>query len=143
MATAYIPSITSYNAKDCSVLIAEGGTTWAVTGMGEDMVSIEKEEALAENVVGAQGDIVSSVINNGIYNVTITVQVTSPVFGKLFALKDSTDFFGVSIINKALKFEFSGTQARVLELPEIAFGAQAEDVEFTFCVYDGKYTITE
>ena len=43
-----------YNAKDTSVVV--DGVH--ITSLGEDMISIEKEEALAENVVGAQGDVV-------------------------------------------------------------------------------------
>lgn len=140
MAREYNPYVKSYNAKDCDVMITSNGRTWYVTGLGEDMISIEKEEALAENAVGAQGDVVSSVINNGIYNVAVTVQATSPQFGDLFALKD-VDFFGISIIHTGLGVKFTGTKARILELPELALGAQAEDTEFSICVYDGQYTI--
>lgn len=142
MAREHIPYVKSYNAKDCEVLITANGSTWFVTGLGEDMISIEKEEALAENAVGAQGDVVSSVINNGIYNVTITVQATSPQFDNLFALKD-VDFFGITINHTGLGIEFTGTKARILELPELALGAQAEDTEFAICVYDGQYTIAK
>ena len=128
-----MPNITSYNAKSCSVTV----DTFNVTGLGEDMISIEKEEALAENVVGAQGDIVRSEINNSIYNITITVQITCPQLKLLLALKNRTDFFPVWINNYDLGIKAGGSKAKILEMPEIALGATAEDVEITFCVYDG------
>lgn len=129
-------NVTSYNAKDCSVIV---GNVY-VTGLGEDMISIEKEEALAENVVGAQGDIVRSEINNPIYNITVTVQITSPQLKHLINLKNSADFFPVWVVNKALGLRAGGSKSKILEMPEIALGATAEDVEITFCVYDGDIT---
>lgn len=131
-----MPNITSYNAKSCSVVVDD----FNVTGLGEDMISIEKEEALAENVVGAQGDIVRSEINNSIYNITVTVQITCPQLRQLIALKNSVDFFPVWITNYDLGLKAGGSKAKILEMPEIALGATAEDVEITFCVYDGDIT---
>lgn len=131
-------ALTRYNAKDCSIVV--GGVY--ITGLGEDMVSIEKEEALAENVVGAQGDVVRSEINNPLYNITVTVQVTSPQFNYLLSLKDAKEAFSLWVINKPLKLRAGGTQALITELPELSLGAEAEDVEFTFTVYDGA-VITE
>lgn len=130
-------NITSYNAKDCSVIV--NGVY--ITGLGEDMVSIEKEEAFAENAVGAQGDIVRSEINNSIINITVTVQITSPQFSHLLSLRNSVDFFPVEVINKALNIRAGGSQAKILEMPEISLGQTAEDVEITFCVYDGEINI--
>lgn len=80
-----------YNAKDTSVVV--DGVH--ITSLGEDMISIEKEEALAENVVGAQGDVVRSEINNSIYNITITVQATSPQREFLMSLKNRTEPFPI------------------------------------------------
>lgn len=136
MANEYKPYVEQYNAKDCVVMV-DGEY---ITGLGEDMISIEKEEALAENSVGAQGDIVRSVINNGIYNVTLTVQSKSPKIGTLWALSKTTEFFPISISNKSLGMSFEGTKAQFMELPEYSMGATAEDLEFTICVYDGQYT---
>ena len=127
-----------YNAKDTSIVV--DGVH--ITGLGEDMWSFEKEEALAENVVGAQGDIVRSEINNSIYNATITVQATSPQVNFLFGLKNRTEPFPLWMINKALGRREGGTMAMMSELPEDALGAEAEDLEFTFVVYDGDI-ITE
>lgn len=128
-----------YNAKETSVLV--DGVF--ITALGEDMISIEKEEALAENTVGAQGDIVRNEINNSIYNVTITVQPTSPQFSFLLSLKDRTETFPLWITNKKLGIRAGGSQAMVSELPEIALGAEAEDVEFSFTVYDGNIETTK
>lgn len=130
-------NVTNYNAKDCSVIV----NNVYITGLGEDMISIEKEEALAENVVGAQGDIVRSEINNSIYNITVTVQITSPQFKHLINLKNSKDFFPVWVVNKGLGVRAGGSKSKILEMPEIALGATAEDVEITFCVYDGDITV--
>lgn len=129
--------ISTYNAKDCSVIVNDV----YITGLGEDMISIEKEEALAENVVGAQGDIVRSEINNSIYNISVTVQITSPQFKHLINLKNSADFFPVWVVNKALGVRAGGSKSKIVEMPEIALGATAEDVEITFCVYDGDITV--
>lgn len=131
-------NLTRYNAKDCAIVV--DGVY--ITGLGEDMVSIEKEEALAENVVGAQGDVVRSEINNSIYNITITVQATSPQLPYLLSLKNRTEAFPLWIINKPLKIRAGGTLCNITEMPELALGATAEDCEITFTAYDGDI-ITE
>lgn len=129
--------LTRYNAKDCSVTVGDV----YITQLGEDMVSIEKEEALAENVVGAQGDVVRSEINNSIHNITVTVQITSPQLSYLIGLKDAEEAFPVWVYNKALGIKAGGSKAFISEMPEIALGAEAEDVEVTFTVYDGEISV--
>lgn len=126
-----------YNAKD-TVITVDG---LVITGLGEDMWSFEKEEALAENVVGAQGDVVRSEINNSIYNATITVQATSPAVSHLMSLKDRTEPFPIWMINKALGRKEGGAMAMMTEFPADSLGASAEDLEFSFTVYDGSVTI--
>lgn len=125
--------IARYNAKDTSVVVNDV----YITGLGEDMISVEKEEDLASNKVGAQGDIVRSEINNTIYTITVTVQSTSPQLGYLLNLKDSIDFFPLWVINKSLGVRAGGAKAMVSSIPEIALGAEAEDIEVAFTVYDG------
>ena len=125
--------ISRYNAKDTSVVANDV----YITGLGEDMISVEKEEDLASNKVGAQGDIVRSEINNTIYTITVTVQSTSPQLGYLLNLKDSTDFFPLWVINKSLGVRAGGAKAMVSSSPEISLGAEAEDIEVAFTVYDG------
>lgn len=134
-----MPNITRYNAKDCSIVV--DGTY--ITGLGEDMLSWEKEEAYFEPVVGAQGDIVKSEINNSIHNLTITVQITSPQLPYLLALRERTDPFPIYVINKSLGIRVGGEMANIMEMPEIALGASAEDIEITFCVFDGAITNEE
>ena len=125
--------VTRYNAKDCTVQV--NGVY--ITGLGEDMISWEKEESYFEPVVGAQGDIIKSEINNGIHNLTLTVQPTSPQRSMLMSLMGQSEPFSVWVINKALGIRLGGTMANIMEAPEISLGAEAEDMEFTFCVFDG------
>ena len=126
-------NITRYNAKDCTVTVGNV----IITGLGEDMVSFGKEEAYFENVVGAQGDIVKSEINNDIHTLTITVQPTCPQLPFLLGLLNSKENTSVWVINKSLGMRFGGSQAAIQEMPEVALGAEAEDMEFTFTVFDG------
>ena len=125
--------ISRYNAKDTSVVVNDV----YITALGEDMISVEKEEDLASTKVGAQGDIVRSEINNTIYTITVTVQSTSPQLGYLLNLKDSTDFFPLWVINKPLGIRAGGAKAMVSSIPEVVLGAEAEDIEVAFTVYDG------
>ena len=127
-------NVTRYNAKDTSVVV--GGVY--ITGLGEDMVSIEKEEAFAEASVGAQGDVVRSEINNPIWNIHITIQATSPQRKYLLSLKDRAEPIDIWVINKALGIKAGGTQGYITEMPEISLGAEAEDIEIGLSVYDGN-----
>lgn len=125
--------VTSYNAKDCTIQVGE----IFITQVGEDMVNFEKEEAYFEPVVGAMGDVVRSEINNSIHKLTITIQPTSPQKNYLMSLAGQRDTFPIWVTNKVLGERFGGTMASVQEMPEISRGAEAEDMEFTFCVFDG------
>ncbi len=126
-------NITRYNAKDCTVII--DGTY--ITGLGEDMVSWEKEEAFFEPKVGAQGDIVKSEINNTIHTLTITVQPTSPQLPFLLQLKNRTESFPAWVVNKSLGLRLGGSQANISELPELSLGSEADDIEIAITVFDG------
>lgn len=129
--------LTRYNAKDTVITVKDVH----ITGLGESMWNFEKSEALAEDSVGAQGDVVRSEINNPIYTATITVQRTSPQFNFLKKLKDETEPFSIWCENASLGLTEGGKQALVSELPASSLGASAEDVEFAFTVYDGESTI--
>lgn len=126
--------LTRYNAKDCTVMV--DGTF--ITGLGEDMISWEKDEAYFETSVGAQGDIVKNEINNDIHTLSVTVQQTSPQYGFLIELAKRSDAFPVWVSNKVMGITVGGTMANVAEAPEIALGASAEDATFTFTVFDGE-----
>ena len=93
-----MPKVATYDAKDTSIIV--DGVH--ITGLGENMWSFEKVEALAENVVGAQGDVVRSKINDPIYKATIGVQPTSPQYNYLRDLENRTEPFPVWMVNKKL-----------------------------------------
>lgn len=123
-----------YNAKDTTIIV---DNTY-ITGLGEDMWNFEKAEDLAEDRVGAQGDVVRNEINNPLYNATITVQRTSPQYNFLRSLAKRTEPFPIWMINKALGTKEGGSKALCTSVPPSALGASAEDVEFGFTVYDGE-----
>lgn len=125
--------VTRYNANDCTITV--NGVY--ITQLGEDMVSFSKEEAYFEPIVGAQGDIVKSEINNSIHTLTITIQSTSPQKEMLLGLLGTQENFPVWVTNKTLGERFGGSMAAIQEAPEISRGAEAEDMEFTICVFDG------
>ena len=125
-------NIATYDAKDTSIIV---DNTY-ITGLGEDMVSAEKDEDFFATSVGAQGDVVKSQINNSLGTVTVYVQPTSPQKAFLMGLAKRTDPFPLWAVNKKLGERFGGTAANLLSFPEIARGAEAEDMEFVFQVFD-------
>lgn len=125
-------NITRYNAKDCTVMV----NNIAITGLGEDMVAGEKDEDFIEPSVGAQGDIVACEVNNSLGTVTISVQPTSPQKSMLFGLAGSSEFVPLWVTNKELNERFGGSKAKLKNYPEMSRGAEAEDMEFEFQVYD-------
>lgn len=124
--------IAQYDAKDTSIVI---DNTY-ITGLGEDMISAEKDEDFFTTSVGAQGDVVTSEINNTLGTITVYVQPTSPQKAFLMGLAKRKEPFSIWAVNKKLGERFGGTAARLLTFPEIARGAEAEDMEFVFQVFD-------
>ena len=124
--------LTRYNAKDCTIVV----DNVFITGLGEDMVTGEKDEDYFEPIVGAQGDVIKSENNNDLGQVTITVQPTSPQKSFLLGLAKRTDAFPLWVTNKALGERFGGSQANLLTAPSFERGASAEDMEFVFQVFD-------
>lgn len=124
--------IANYDAKDTSIIV--DGTY--ITGLGEDMVSIEKDEDFFNTSVGAQGDVVKCVINNTLGTMTIYVQPTSPQKDFLLKLANRANPFSVWAVNKKLNERIGGTNANLLNYPEFSRGAEAEDMEFTFKIFD-------
>lgn len=121
-----------YNAKDTSIIV---DNTY-ITGLGEDMITAEKDEDFFETSVGAQGDVVASEINNPLGTVTIYVQPTSPQKQFLLGLAKRTEPFPLWCVNKKLGERCGGTMARLKTFPEFARGASSEDMEFVFQVFD-------
>lgn len=130
-------NFSKYNAKD--VVITVDGVH--ITGLGENMWNFEKNEALAENSVGAQGDVCRTEKNDPLHKAIVTVQRTSPQYNFLASLKDRTEPFPVWCNNKALGIKEGGSMALVDEKPASSFGATADDAEFAFTVYDGETII--
>lgn len=125
-------SVYTYDAKDTSVVV--DGTY--ITGLGEDMISVEKEEDFFTPSVGAQGDIVKSQINNSLGTMTITIQPTSPQKSYLISLAKRTEPFPLWAVNKKLGERIGGTMANLKTMPEFSRGAEAEDMELEFQIFD-------
>lgn len=123
---------TSYNAKDCTVTV--DGVF--ITGLGEDMVSFEKDEEMFSTAVGAQGDVVMSEINNPLATITLTVQATSPQKGYLLDLARAGTVFPIWVINRSIGERFGGTKARIKNYPSLEHGQEAADREFEIQVFD-------
>lgn len=124
--------VTTYDAKDTTIVV--DGVY--ITGLGEDMVSGEKEEDLFSSSVGAQGDVVKNVTNNPLGKVTITVQATSPQKKFLMGLAKRTEPFPLWCVNKKLDERMGGTMANLVTFPGVSHGVEAGDMEFVFTVFD-------
>ena len=127
--------ITKYNAKDCVITV--GGVY--ITGLGEDMVSGEKDEDNVNAVVGAQGDVVVNEINNDLGTITLTVQGTSPQLPYLKRLAKTKEMVDVWVNNKSIGEKFGGSKAIVKKTPSLEHGAELADREIEFLVLD--YTV--
>lgn len=125
-------NVSTYDAKNTSIIV----DNVYITGLGEDMFSAEKDEDFQSESVGAQGDVVRSVINNTLGTMTIYLQPTSPEKKFLMGLAKRTAPFPIWAVNKKLDERIGGTMANLLSMPEIARGAESEDMEFVFRVYD-------
>lgn len=127
--------VTSYDAKDTTVIVDD----IYITGLGEDMISGEKDEDFSSESVGAQGDVIENVINNPLGTVNITIQPTSPQRKYLDSLAKRKEPFPLWCINKKLDERFGGQKAKLKKYPSIERGAEAGDMEYQFKVYD--YTV--
>lgn len=107
-------NVTVYDAKDTSVIV---NNTY-ITGLGEDMISIEKDEDFFSTSVGAQGDVVKSQTNNTLGTVTVYVQPTSPQKHFLMGLAKLSDPFPLWCVNKKLGERSGGTMASLKSFPE-------------------------
>ena len=125
-------NINNYNAKDCVITV--GGVY--ITGLGEDMVSGEKDEDNVNPVVGAQGDVVVNEVNNDLGTITLTVQGTSPQKGYLLELANSKKVVDLWVNNKSIGEKMGGTKAMIKKTPALEQGAELADREFEFTVFD-------
>lgn len=124
-----------YNAKDCTV-VADGVF---ITGLGETMVTGEKDEDSFSTAVGAQGDVVENEINNPLGSIKVTVQATSPQKGMLLDLANSGAHFSLWVTNKSIGEQFGGTDCRIKKTPSLEHAAEAGDREFELQAFD--YTV--
>ena len=124
--------MTVYNAKDCVVTVK--GVY--ITGLGEDMVTGEKDEDNSSVTVGAQGDVVVNQINNDLGTIKLTVQGSSPQKNFLLALCNTKEIFDVWVNNKSIGEKFGGTKAIMKKTPSLEQGAELSDREFEITVMD-------
>lgn len=124
-----------YNPKDCVVTV--GGVY--ITGLGEDMVSGEKDEDNFSPSVGAQGDVVVNVSNNQLGTITLTVQGTSPQKDYLMGLAKAQTMFDIWVINKSINEKMGGSKAMMKKPPTLEQGTELADREFEIQVFD--YTV--
>lgn len=129
-------AVTTYDAKDCVITV----DNVFITGLGEDMVSGEKDEDFFSTSVGAQGDVVKNITNNPLGVITVVVQATSPQKAYLLELAKNQAIVPVWVVNKSIGERMGGTQASVMNYPELSQAAEAEDREFKFQVFD--YDVT-
>lgn len=124
--------VATYDAKDASVIV--DGTY--ITGLGEDMISFEKDEDFFTVSTGAQGDSVKSITNDDNGKAHIYIQPTSPQKAFLMGLAKRREPFPLWSINKQLGERAGGTMANLVTFPELARGAESEDMEFVFHIFD-------
>ena len=123
---------TQWNAKDCTVM-------WDginITGLGEDMVSFEREEEFFSTTVGAQGDVLVNEMNNNIGTLTLTVQGTCPQKSKLIADAKAGKIAPLWVSNPSIGERVGGTQARIKNFPSLEYGQELADREFEFAIFD-------
>lgn len=125
-------NMTSYDAKNCTVVV--DGVY--ITGLSETMVTGEKDEEMFTTSVGAQGDIVTSEINNTLGTITLTVQPTSPQKSMLMNYARAKNEFAIWVTNKSIGERFGGTKARIKNFPSLEHGSEAADREFQIQVFD-------
>lgn len=128
-------NVTRYNAKDVTITV--GGVF--ITGLGEDMVSGEKDEDNVSAKVGAQGDVVANEVNNDLGTIKITIQGTSPQKAYLIGLAKSKEMVDVWVSNKNIGEKMGGTKCQVKKTPGLEYSAELADREVEFIVYD--YTV--
>ena len=128
-------AVTQWNAKECTVM-------WDginITGLGEDMITGEKDEEFFSSTVGAQGDVVINEINNDLGTVTLTVQGTCPQKSKLIADAKAGKIAPLWVSNPGIGEKLGGSKARIKNYPSLEYGQELADREFEIQVFD--YTV--
>lgn len=130
---------TQYNAKDCVITVNDV----YITGLGETMITGEKDEEFFSTTVGAQGDVVINENSNPLGTMTLTVQSTSPQKAYLINLAKSGAMFPIWAVNKSIGERMGGNQARIKKYPSMEQGTEAGDREFEIAVFDYTVEATE
>lgn len=125
-----------YDAKDVTVLI----NNVYLTGLGETMITCEKDEELFSTSVGAQGDVCKSVTNNSLGTITVTLQQTSPQKNLMISLANSNTIFPIWVVNPNQGLKIGGTSASIKNFPSVEYAAECGELEFEIQVFD--YTVT-
>jgi len=124
---------TTYDAKSVSVIV--GGVY--LTGFGESMVTVAKDEENWETSVGAQGDVVRSRVNNPLGTITVSLQQTSPQVEYLDRLAKTGETVPISVISAGPPKETATSTAAYVKKPaDRAYGSSAEDREYEFQCMD-------
>ncbi|QOS97551.1 DUF3277 family protein [Brevibacterium sp. JNUCC-42] len=125
----------TYDPKNVSIIV--NGVH--ITGLGEGMVEISKDEDNYETKVGAQGDTIRVKINNKLGTVKITIQQTSPQLSFLEKLANTGEMVPISVISSNDPKEVSSaTEAYVKKNPDRKYGKDAEDREYELQALDLK-----
>jgi hypothetical protein len=110
-----------------------------ITGLGESMVEITKDENNYDTKVGAQGDTIRTKINNKLGTIKLTLQQTSPQLSYLDSLANSGALIPISIISANDPKETTSVTEAFLKKPsDRKYGKDAEDREYEFQALDLK-----
>ncbi len=120
----------TYNAKDISVVI----NSVNITGLGETMISCEKDEEFFTTSVGAQGDVVKSVTNNTLGTITLTINYTCPQRAMIINLARANSEFYIWL--NSPNESVGGSIASIKNFPTIEYEAEAPEMEFEIQVFD-------
>lgn len=124
---------TTYDAKSVTTIV--DGTY--LTGLGESMVTVAKDEDAYETTVGAQGDVVRSKVNNPLGTISVTLQQTSPQIAYLDGLAKSGKIVSISVISAGPPKERATSTAAYVKKPaDRSYGASAEEREYEFQCLD-------
>lgn len=122
-----------YDPMDLTVTV--GGVY--ITGFSEDLAEWEKDEDSKTAKVGAQGDVITSKVNNPLATLTITLLSSSPQVAYLDKLAVTGEEVPVSVIYSGdPKESITSTRAFVKKPATRTYGNEAEDREYEIQMLD-------
>ncbi|TCZ76178.1 DUF3277 family protein [Paenibacillus albiflavus] len=125
-----------YDPKNTTVIV--GGVY--LTGLGEDMVEVDKDEDNQEAKVGAQGDVAVARINNNLGTIKVTLLSVSPQVSMLDRLANSGKLFPISVIYAGdPKETATATEAFVKKPATRSYGKEVADREYEIQALDLKF----